>query len=537
MYRLTQLLTVFVVLLLLVGIYGRPPVPSVNKSKRSLQTASATGSSSTTSSATTPSFTFLVRPYVPLVNCDLTNSSVTPTGYTIDLLNMIFQDLSWTVAGYQCVSEDTMYNLMTSTSNSGTYYLAEGALRINDTFMAAGISYSQPTYSSGLKAVVRQKDIRNMWSFASPISWRTGLGLLVSILVVAAIIWIFEERKWSRPRQDHLLNFVEVLYDVASSFFATNSIILRRWGSKLLQLFTWFYVIIFVAIYQADLTGKLSSSYFELEYTTFSDAITGGANIATFYRYQSIFTANYPSVNPTFYDPTADQNQTVMDMFNDLGNGVIDVIVIDIPLIEYYYPQFCNFYVLDDIIYQFSYSTAFSANVPTSWIYTYTSDLTKWQESQQIRTTKKQDFDSGNYPDCGGDSNVITIQELGGLWIILASTAGVAILIFLLKKCGFCKLRENYMPPYYEYYNEKTRLFEEQLKDAVKAELKKIAKNYFDHVEGEIESFENSLMLQDDLVRKVSETSEASKRQPRKIIPSGDQLNSPEPQTGNPRGD
>jgi hypothetical protein len=84
---------------------------------------------------------------------------------------------------------------------------------------------------------------------------------------------------------------------------------------------------------------------------------------------------------------------------------------------------------------------------------------------------KKKIFEISKVADCNEPENKISINDLAGLWIILGSTILLSLLIFLLKKLELVKFPTNYMSPYYNYYSEKTEIFENQLKEAVEFEV------------------------------------------------------------------
>lgn len=128
--------------------------------------------------------------------------------------------------------------------------------------MSQGFQFTQPAFISGLKVIAKKHYERGAWSFLYPITLNVGLGLIVSTIIVAIAIWIFEERGVKRPFSHHVLNFNEVMYDICASYFNTNAIELKRLSSKLLQWMFWFIIFVFLAIYQADLTAIYSSDYY-----------------------------------------------------------------------------------------------------------------------------------------------------------------------------------------------------------------------------------------------------------------------------------
>ena len=89
-----------------------------------------------------------------------------------------------------------------------------------------------------------------------------GVGFLVCTIITGIFLWIFEEKNWRRHYKEHILNFCEVLYDIFSSFYETNSIELKTVAGRIIQWTFWFNIVIFVALYQADLTGQLANNYY-----------------------------------------------------------------------------------------------------------------------------------------------------------------------------------------------------------------------------------------------------------------------------------
>jgi hypothetical protein len=166
-----------------------------------------------------------------------------------------------------CQSQAEVLKILKQGSrNQSHIMIGEMANRMTQENLKAGLSYSQPTYSSGLKLIIRKITERSLWSFLAPLTVEVGVGFIVSTFFIGILIWIFEEKKWRRPMKEHLMNISEVIYDTFASFYQANNLTLRKLSSRILQWTFWFSIIIFVAIYQADLTGKLSSTYFERKF-------------------------------------------------------------------------------------------------------------------------------------------------------------------------------------------------------------------------------------------------------------------------------
>jgi len=159
---------------------------------------------------------------------------------------------------FSCLDKADVYNRVQLNDN---VTCAAGDNIVSSSLIQAGYKLSQPFETSGLNLLIRQKESRTIWSFLLPISLEVGLCLIGATFLVSVFVWYFEEKDWRRSRKEHLTNLGEVLHDVFSSIYQTNFIELKRFSSRVLQWTFWLLLVIFLAIYQADLTDKLSSSY------------------------------------------------------------------------------------------------------------------------------------------------------------------------------------------------------------------------------------------------------------------------------------
>lgn len=173
----------------------------------------------------------------------------------------IAEELGWeqgTDYVFSCLDQEDVYNRVLLNDN---VTCAAGNNIVSSSLIEEGFKISQPFETSGLNMLIRQKESRTIWSFLLPISLEVGLCLIGATFVVSIFVWFFEEREWKRPAKVHFTNFGEVIHDVFSSIYQTNFIELKRFPSRVLQWMFWLLLVIFLAIYQADLTDKLSSSY------------------------------------------------------------------------------------------------------------------------------------------------------------------------------------------------------------------------------------------------------------------------------------
>jgi ABC-type amino acid transport substrate-binding protein len=462
-----------------------------------------------------PSYNILVSPWLPMMSCTPGDYNQTHfTGFTFDVWSLLSSELNWPTSDYvfECLPPDALAARLL-TGNNAT--LGDGAIRITQDKINQGFKFAQPYYQSGLNVVIRKNVARSMWSFMKPITLPVGLGFIASTIIVGVFIWVFEERNWRRHYKEHVLNFVEVIYDVFSSYYETNSIELKTVAARITQWTFWFNVIIFVALYQADLTGQLSSNYYTQDFATYQEGVSQGRVFGTL-DYLKTMSSSILTGNLQYYDTKADVNGTVTQMFQDLIMGNVDGLIIDEPLAIYYAAQYCDLLILSDVIYEFNYAPMFPPNTPDSFILQVSSAITKLLETQQLRLIKKQDFEAALNTNCDSGETKISMNELAGLWVILACTIFIALIIYVVKRLKLVSMPESYMPPYYAYFTPKTQLFENQLKEAVEFEVGKILASYQEQIMEEIENFERSLLLQEEKEKAKDDVVDLPDRKPDK---------------------
>lgn len=151
----------------------------------------------------------------------------------------------------------------------------------------------------------------------------------------------------------------------------------------------------------------------------------------------------------------------------------IDGLLLETPLADYYSTRFCNIIALDSTVIEFNYGTVFAQGTDINMILEYSKHVIKVKESYETVVIQRKFFQIENAGDCSDSqaSTKISMDQLAGLWVILLCSVVLAFAIFVIKKLGWIKMHKNYLSPYYNYYNEKTELFENQLKEAAEYEL------------------------------------------------------------------
>jgi len=415
----------------------------------------------------------LVAPSPPLVQCTIGNDTQSNfQGLHINIFQAIAEELGWTQGSdylFSCLAKEDVYNRVKLNDN---VTCAAGDYVISSSLIQAGYKISQPFEGTGLNMLIRQKESRTIWSFLLPISLEVGLGLIGATSFVSLFVWFFEQKEWRKySAKEHFTNFGEVIHDVFSSIYQTNFIELKRFPSRVLQWTFWLVLVVFLAIYQADLTDKLSPSYVIKEFRSFSDAAAAAKKISTARIYQPLIKRSIAAKYSMIYYEGDNIQDVVQNMITDLKGKVIDAIILPSDLTEYYDAQHCDVQILNDLISEFDYGLIFPATGDKDTFGNITQAIVKLTETHRMNLLKNQYMTTIPSADCEVQES-ISIRELAGLWIILGGAIVFSVIIHLLKKYKVIVPLKDYKPPYFTYHSQKTEIFENQLKEAVQFEIK-----------------------------------------------------------------
>mmetsp|Transcript_6996 Transcript_6996/g.7907 ORF Transcript_6996/g.7907 Transcript_6996/m.7907 type:complete len:563 (+) Transcript_6996:23-1711(+) len=447
-----------------------------------------------------PPYNVVTTNWIPMMNCldydlnDATANSGATTGYAYDFLVNVMADQTMDTSQLNLICttpEDAVAMLKNGSADFGV-----GHFVVNADILANGFIPSQPIFSSGLKLIGKKVYERDAWSFLYPITLEVGMAFIVMTVLVAFAIWLFEEQSVKRPFMHHVLNFNEVFYDALASYFYTNAIELKRLASKLLQWMFWFVLFVFLSLYQADLTAIYSNDYFRRNFRTLQDGINQGFKIATPSVYASYFENTVYKESIIFYDAIGEEDvlATSQRIANDLISGNITGALLEIPVADFVMSTQCDLYDVDDEYVSFDYALMFRGDIDPGFIFSFSQSIVKVNEQHSTQLVKKKYFDLSPAIDCSGQDTKISLQTMGGLWVIFACTLIISMVIFAFKKLQLFKFPQSYFPPYYQYYTPKTQVFENQLKESVDQQISQILSTYESQLKDEISSFEKGLL-------------------------------------------
>eukprot|EP01016_Furgasonia_blochmanni_P019658 TRINITY_DN2196_c0_g1_i6.p1 TRINITY_DN2196_c0_g1~~TRINITY_DN2196_c0_g1_i6.p1 ORF type:complete len:533 (+),score=92.22 TRINITY_DN2196_c0_g1_i6:76-1674(+) len=461
----------------------------------------------------------------PMTKCTIGNYTQTSfSGFSVEMIRSIMMEIGVTRKEFvfECVDLKTFTNRMDNFINVS---MGESAQKLTSQLFEKGYQLSQPYYSSGLKAVIKSSNTKNMWSWIHPISMAAGFGLIISILLVGFSLWVFEEKNWGRPFSEHLHNLFDIMYDTFCSLFQTNSVMLKKSVSRSLQWVLWGVITVFIVLYQATLTGAVSVGYREVGFSTVAEGKSFGKRFAAYAGDKPVLQTLFADEQITYY-PAESHTVAAEVMMKDLmDNNKIDAVIMDHPLLKYHASRFCNVKILDEWIFQYSYTSIFPKPVSQDFVKAYSHGVLNARDGMIVRLLERSYFELVSNTDCTEYNNTkMSFDEVAGLWIVLAAGVSISIILYILKKIRVFKSSEKYVSPYYFFNAAKSEIFERQLKESVEYEIGKILRTYEEQLMQEIEQYESTLLLQDEAEKVRHEQDDEERdgnRETDKLIPDG----------------
>ena len=364
-------------------------------------------------------------------------------------VRLIAEDLQWSTAEYafECVNYEDVEDRIKENKNVtlGIYkcyiYIALNEIIITSDWLEKNFKFSFPLYSSRLKLLVRKEEKQNLFSFLTMFSTNLWLMILLTTFVMGILTWIYEERNFKgRKVLTHLVNFQEILYDTASSFFYLNEIKRTNLASKIIQVCFWFMVLVFVAMYTADLTGKLTENKLDLTIQSIGQAERDNVKLNSLSKYERFVhkDLNVDYVNIT--DPSTFQVLVDKLIDRDIDGVFADGSYIESATLKHFNDvavagdEFAEFNYGTIYIYIYILGLLFPTQADPNLVKNITASIFKLREDSRyfiflninrLRTLMQQNYINTKGQSKGDAKNKLEFRKLAGLWIIL----GVAITV------------------------------------------------------------------------------------------------------------
>ncbi|MEW5317607.1 MAG: hypothetical protein WDW38_008891 [Sanguina aurantia] len=315
--------------------------------------------------------------------------------------------------------------------------MAIGSITITAGRKALGVQFSPPYLHTGLGLLVPlSSQETGTWSFLRVFHWDLWLTFVVTMSVVPPILWMVERANNENPvfhiyESSLMVEWRMVTYMLAQSVFNIATYDVDTVPAQMIVIAFSTVVLVVVSTYTANLAAFLSvvqrvsaiTGLSSLSMKLIGTPLIYVSRLRTAYYSSQILTTAIPT-------PTSD---TFPDILRSISNGSIAAYADDfIPLALQYSDAgaSCTFAMLDLTILPFDLGFAFSSSFPRDMIGNFSIGLLQAQELDQfsqLYTTYFSGLTTGGCSSTGVGSSVL-FKQMEGLYIILASTTGFALL-------------------------------------------------------------------------------------------------------------
>lgn len=363
--------------------------------------------------------------------CDPTQDQSTYTGYQVELFRTIAQDLGWSPSDYFFSCLDWTPMISDLTDPMGSCYLAAAGVEVSVENLAMGIQFSWPIYKNGLSVVISgHVEKGGIWAFTNAFHWSLWLTMGGTAVAVALLCQAIE---WLTHREANRNKGLSGwLYICFSSVMEYSSHVgdPKSWATRLIMLAYAFLVLIVVNLYTASSAAYLTQQ--KLDNSISSKADLPGKSVETWTNYVSL--VQKYSINAVGL--RWDNDDDTLVLFDNIKNGLYKALILDTPVVDYYVAKdpSCELFSVGGSFETFNLALAFSPDTNLSEIKRYTQSIVKLQQNNAtLDYLENQQIKVGGHtcaqaPGSTQHGTAVTIDQVAGLWIILAIAVGVALI-------------------------------------------------------------------------------------------------------------
>jgi hypothetical protein len=318
--------------------------------------------------------------------------------------------------------------------------------------MEKGLRFSVPSIQAGFSIMVT-KVVQDpgMWYFFSAMTWEVWVLMIGTGVIVGVIVWLFEIGMRALNTDTH--NLSNVMWDTIGRPVQMRDYRLASFPANLTAILWSFLVFILMVIYSANLTANLTISQFKNDIRGLQDL--PGKAVASFVGHQEeLKRYNIASMGMP-WDDEADERA----MIDTLKSGLVRALVFDSSLLKIYDATDCDTMLVGE---EFDLHNQCVAFPPKTW-----QDYPGFVDAFNIAMLGVAQGTGGmqellerfitvppaacKSSDLASGFSTVTLQEVAGLWIILAISIIVGALIVI-----FYRLWESKIGPWAArkgYYN------------------------------------------------------------------------------------
>ena len=394
----------------------------------------------------------LVRNFDVLVNCTLNTIGKKEAGfsgldidYFIRIADISGLDInSW---NFQCVENASeIYNMIQS--NPQLYIGGIGGIKVSFDLLQSGFLFSYPTMNTGLSILVSSS--ADNWMFLRVFELRFGILLLATAFCIGILLFILEKQAYSLEKY---------LWHAFSSLYFCSSVKLEKTPSRIVMVAYWFMILIIISTYTAQMTNIKSIS--QILNAINSASGLNQKTIKTFDEYEFyLYPLGAKAVTTSF--PT---NLNTVE--EDFWNSGIDGYVLDDVIARTYAYQSCDINIVGRLFQPISYAILFSSEQNSTLINQLNQAIEIYNQNVSLISMIDEYLTQNNfYVECFKTMSVnsyqITIEDIQGLWIIMASAISFSTILFILTKMKCYKRFRTFLNNW--NITEKTEKFEEGIK-------------------------------------------------------------------------
>lgn len=427
----------------------------------------------------------------PQIQCDGNGTNTIAQGYEAEVfIKAVALGLNWTQGidyYFACKDVTVMLGLnlngqgalIDNVTSPGLCYAGISAIVISDARLKNGVRFSFPHYSGPLRLLTMLSlDVdKDIWAFFYPFAsnlWMViGLtGLLIPILtiIIDIVYWHGSELSARFNLLGFWTNFSRLLYisicnlmqpgpkDLGWAYEATTQIERRyeilqegqervqAMPSYLLLLTFGFLTLIVCSSYTATLASYLAASSTLAGYQTVGDLKNQPTGTTGTYATGAFSLASKYGVQAVTILPFSIEN-ILNDWIPRLRSGQVKAVVVDETVInEIYYNatrySSCDLYRPLEAIELVAWGFGFHIDVPQGIVDRVSTGIRQLTDNGELSTLKETWFTNPGDPcpnrdpkKTDGTAPRIGLDNMWGLWIILAATFGVALLTSLVTCC------------------------------------------------------------------------------------------------------
>mmetsp|Transcript_26460 Transcript_26460/g.57730 ORF Transcript_26460/g.57730 Transcript_26460/m.57730 type:complete len:641 (+) Transcript_26460:134-2056(+) len=392
--------------------------------------------------ATKPMRYVCVSDYWPISSCADGDAA---SGYEPELFRRVAANLAnrgfreWAPGNYTfvCIAnwENMLDNISLPEDQRGCDVLAAGVSATNER-MAQGLQFSATTYESGRRILVYSPHQPSYWSFFQPLHLDVWL-LTFGTTVAVALVMFLLEVAWTAPIQAPAASWSRY----SNLQWATTGLLLRGVfqlaprspGARVIILGFTFLVLILINLYIGAASALLTARELEPKVRCLEDLVT---------LPMGVYDGDAPNLDklPVHYQvplPWAN-GPDERRMLSLLRNRTLNALLLDAPWVEYMAATNCDLETVGDLVLPVSFGFVFPKGTPSSYILSFDVALSDMERNGVMEQLKRQYI----YPITSCTDNVgsqsmaftfeseaqITLNEVAGLWIILAACVGLGML-------------------------------------------------------------------------------------------------------------